>query len=269
MVEKIQMIPAVSGVEKVANTGRSPDANLRNENYKGLNIDRFGLSPDARNKVEWARAQFELNYQVLKSVNSANGYETTEEIFSFKGSYEFLQRASGGDWVSTAGEPVDEAATEEAAEQDQLTNLQDYFSPENTSQRMLDVALSFFGISEIARTEGDTEAARQNFSDFIGGAIDEGFRQARDILGDLPEDVSSGIEKTHSLVFAGLADFVKNGINPEKLRPGSVFDKIAAYREEAKAEIAARLKSSSTVSYNSSGEAQIAPPGNPNISTKG
>jgi hypothetical protein len=269
MVEKIQKITAVPGVEKVANSGRTPDANLRNENYKSLNIDRFGLSPDARNKVEWARAQFELNYQVLKSLNSANGFETTEEIFSFKGSYEFLQRASGGEWVSTAGAPVDETATEEAAEQDQLTNLQDYFSPENTAKRILDVATSFFGISEIAKAEGDTEAARQKFSDFIGGAINEGFRQARNILGDLPEDVSDGIDKTHSLIFSGLADFVKNGISPEKLRPGGVFDKIAAYREEAKAEIAARLKSSSTVSYNSSGEAKNAPATNPNISTKG
>lgn len=262
MVDKIQMVPtSLSGSEKAKNTGRSDS---KNELFKNLNVDQFGLSADARDKVLWARAQFELNYQVLRSVNSAQGFETTQETFSFRGSYEFLQRVSGGEMT-----PVEEAATEETAAEDQLTQLQNYFSPENTAQRILDVATSFFGISEIAKAEGDNEASRQKFADFIGGAINEGFRLARDILGDLPDEVSTGIEKTHSLVFTGLADFVKNGIATEKSRPGGVFEKIAAYREEAKAELAARLKSSSTISYNSSGETRNAPAKTPNISTKG
>jgi len=269
MVEKIQLVPgSLTGIDKAKTAGKSEGHGLKKGLLKNLDIDKFGLSADARDKVVWARSQFELNYQVLRSINSANGYETTEETFSFKGSYEFMQLSSGNETAPVAESAAD-APVEETAEQDMLASLQDYFSPENTAQRILDIATSFFGISEIAKAEGDTEAARQKFSDFIGSAIDEGFRQARDILGDLPENVSTGIEKTHSLVFAGLADFVKNGINPEKLRAGGVFEKIAAYREEARAEMAARLKSSSTVGYNASGEAQIASTTTPTISTKG
>ena len=269
MVEKVQRIPAVSAVEKVANSGSMPDANLRSELIKGLNVDRFGLSPDARNKVEWSRAQFEVNYQVIKSINSSQGYETTSELFSFRGSYEFLQKSSGGDWLPAAATENVDQKVDEAAEQDQLTYLRDYFSPENTAGRILDVALSFFGISEIAKSEGDTESARQNFSDFIGGAINEGFRQAREILGDLPEEIAGGIDKTHTLVFSGLEDFVKNGIDPDKTRSGGVFDKIASYREEAKVRLTSTFKSNASVSYDSSGEPHNAPSETPNLSTKG
>ncbi|MBU1105591.1 MAG: DUF5610 domain-containing protein [Candidatus Riflebacteria bacterium] len=266
MVEKIQLVPtSLSGAEKAKNTGKSDS---KNELFKNLNVDQFGLSSDARNKVLWARSQFELNYQVLKSVNSSQGFETTQETFSFKGSYEFLQRASGGETVF-AEETTGDAAVEGAAAEDQLTQLQDYFSPENTAQRILDVATSFFAISETGTAGGNNEASRQKFADFIGGAINEGFKQARDILGDLPEDVESGINKTNSLVFTGLADFVKNGINLEKSRPGGVFDKIAAYREEAKAQLASSSKSSSTISYNSSGSVQTTSNETPKISTKG
>jgi len=131
------------------------------------------------------------------------------------------------------------------------------------------VALSFYGISEIAKNEGNNEASRQKFSDFIGGAINEGFKQARGILGEMPENVAAGIDKTHKIIFSGLADFVKNGINPDKIRSGGVFDKIAAYREEGKAELTARIQSSRTVSYSSNGEAQTSSPKVSNLSTKG
>ena len=214
MVDKIQ-VNQVSHIDPTKSVGRSSESDPYKTPFKGLNVDQFGLSKDARNKVDWARAQFELNYQVLKSVNSSQGYETSQETFSFKGSYEFLQKASGAESTQYESSDADAAAVEESAANDQLSQLQEYFSPENTALRILDVATSFFGISETGLAEGNVEAARRKFADFIGGAINEGFSQARTILGDLPEDVGAGIDSTHSLVFAGLEDFVKNGIDPE------------------------------------------------------
>ncbi|MDD3147238.1 MAG: DUF5610 domain-containing protein [Candidatus Riflebacteria bacterium] len=276
MVDKIQLGSALqTGSDKGLKNRKAAGANEQSKSAGGLNVDKFGLSDDARNKVVWARAQFEVNYQVLKSVNSAQGYETTRETFSFKASQEFIQKASGE--VAAADEAIpsgeDNVATgnvEETPEHNQLTMLQEYFSPENTARRILDVATSFFGISEIARADGNTEAARRNFADFIGDAINTGFQQARSLLGELPEEVVSGIDKTHSLVFSGLEDFVSNGISAEKSASGGVFEKIAAYRQEAAA-MQATLKtdSSSKIGYNSSGEVLTGQPENQKIVTRG
>ena len=254
MVEKVQLSPTPLPVN-VNNNSKSADSASHSDPFKGLNIDQFGLSTDARNKVGWAKAQFELNYQVLRSVNSSQGVETSQETFSFKSSYEFLQKASGGNDVQAGPE----STVENTAEQDALAKLQEYFSPENTAKRILDVATSFFGVSETGQTLGNNEAARQKFADSIGGAINQGFSQARDILGKLPDDVSAGIDKTHSLVFSGLADFVKNGIPPEKSQSGGVFEKIAAYRQEAALNSQRLVKSSTGGSYNANGDVQNTP----------
>jgi len=256
MVEKINRIAPTSPLIAV---GENKTASERNNMFQTLLLDKLGLSNDAQNKVLWAKAQFEANYQVLRSINSSQNLATSQEFFAFKASYEFLQNASGGESLKIS---------DENNEGDTLTQLQDYFSPENTSQRILDVALSFFGASETFHKDGNNEASRKKFADFIGGAINTGFNQAREILGNLPGNITTGLEKTHSIVLAGLDDFVENGINPEKNRPGGVYEKIAAYRREASSKFNSLNNSSSSSSYNSSGEENF-PASSPTISKVG
>lgn len=281
MIDKLQMfLASLNGSDKTGKNAAAKNGKADNHNVGGLNADQFGLSEDARNKVIWANSQFQVNYQVLKSVNGANGYNTSEESFSLHASYRFLQMASGADEVSaqtetpssekTANEESGEVApADETSDDNLLTRLQEYFSPENTARRILDVATSFFSLSDAFKNGGDTEAARQTFADFIGGAIEQGFSAARGILGEIPEDVSAGIDKTHSLVFSGLEDFVSNGIDPEKATAGGVFDKIAAYREEGRARLGEVVRLSSGGSYNSSGEVQKSAPDSGKILTTG
>jgi len=252
MIDKIQsslISQLMESMTTKTESGSESSNSLTNNLFKGLNIDQFGLSDDAQQKVVWARSQFEVSYQVLKSVNSSQGLETSEETFSFKGSIEFLQKVSGEDAAETI---TDETTTE----QDILSKLQDYFSPEKTAQRILDVATSFFAASEVGQTEGNTESARRKFADFIGAAIDEGFKQAKNLLGDLPDKVAAGIETTHSTVFSGLEDFVKNGISTEKTQEGGVMDKILAYRMEITIKSDTITRTSTSTGYNAKGEAQ-------------
>lgn len=263
MVEKIQ--PSTSLFANLPK-GTSKSGYEKNDPFRGLNLDKLGLSEDAKNKVMWARSQFEVNYQAFNSMNSANGEQTFQESFSFKASYEFLQMASGREPIA-APASTDETATQDP-EQDALTSLQEYFSPENTAQRILDMATSFFSYSKVGQEQGNTEASRKTFADFIGGAINTGFQQARDILGELPEDILTGISKTHSLVFSGLEDFIKNGIDPEKAQAGGIYDKIAAYRK-SRVSVASTSKSSSTVSYDAKGDTKNTPVDSPKLSTKG
>ncbi len=281
MIDKLQMfLASLNGTDKTGKNSAAKNGKADNPMIGGLNADQFGLSEDARNKVILANSQFQVNYQVLKSVNSANGYSTTEENFSLHASYRFLQMASGADDVAANGAaPVSEGAAseetgevapdEETAENNLLTRLQEYFSPENTARRILDVATSFFSLSDAFKNGGDTETARQSFADFIGGAIEQGFSSARATLGDLPDTVSAGIDKTHSLVFSGLEDFVKNGIDPQKSIPGGVLEKIAAYREEGRTRLGEVFKLTSGGSYNSSGEIQKTAPDSGKIVTTG
>ena len=241
MLDKIQttlssLLPSSSTTGQASSTGsKTPDP------FSALNLDSLNLSKDAQNKITWARAQFQLNYQVLSSMNTANGVETTQQSFSFQASYEFLERSTGRDpsasplsfFQQLGGAENQDKTTEAESGQNLLSALKDYFSPEKTAERILDVALSFYPSSDAAQQEGEEATKRKSFADFIGGAIKEGFSQARTILGALPEDVSKGIDTTFDLVTSGLEDFVTNGVNPEKLQPGGVMEKIASYRQEA------------------------------------
>lgn len=269
MVEKVSVLnPSLAS--NVGLTNRSSAADLLNtanqsrnaDPFKSLDLDQLNLSDDARQKVTWARSQFELSYQVIRSLNTANGAETTEEFFSFKGSYEFLQKTSGRDPIIPVSEitpKTTQTAETTSAEKDALAKLQEYFSPEKTAERILDVALSFYGVSETAQNSGESEATRKTFADFIGNAIEEGFSQARTVLGTLPEDIEAGVGKTHSLIFTGLENFVKNGISLEKLAPGGVMEKIVAYRLEAAQNMEQIKKSYAPNGYNSRGEPQEPP----------
>ncbi|HNV71837.1 MAG TPA: DUF5610 domain-containing protein [Candidatus Ozemobacteraceae bacterium] len=281
MVDKVSVLnPANAGT--IGSSHRASAADLlqvanqsqRSDPFKGLNLDQLTLSDDARQKIVWARTQFELSYQVIRSLNTSQGERITEESFSFSGSIEFLQRVSGRDPVVLADPTAQpEAGASEdlnsTTSADALSALQEYFSPEKTAERILDVALSFFGVSETQAASGNTPASRQTFADFIGKAIEEGFTQARSLLGQLPEAVETGVSKTHSLVFDGLADFVQNGINPEKLAPGGVMEKIARYRREATENMDQIRKTTSAGGYNARGEPAEPSDKTPNVSRLG
>ncbi|HNW35315.1 MAG TPA: DUF5610 domain-containing protein [Candidatus Ozemobacteraceae bacterium] len=222
-------------------TGTSSAESGLPDMLKEMGIDGIQLSPDATRSLQYSKAQFEMNYQTMKSVNSANGIETSELTFSFSASFEFLQNISGGSPVAKGdptettnadgSEQTESAGSESSGETDLLAKLKEFFSPEKTAQRILDFALHFFPMSSYGK-EGNTEDTRQNFSDFIGKAIQTGFDQAFQILGNIPGEVKSTADKTHDLVFQGLDNFVKNGLAPEKSAGGVLFERIEAYRLE-------------------------------------
>ena len=87
-------------------------------------------------------------------------------------------------------------------------------SPEATANRIADFAIGAFerwlnnhkGLAE--------DDARKQFADFIGGAIQQGISEARDILGSLSAlspDVNTNIDTTWQIIQDRLNDFVANG----------------------------------------------------------
>lgn len=198
-------------------------------------LDQVELSPETAFSLRYARAQFQVNYQVIRSINTANGTETQQFSFSFHASVEYLQATSGQ-------APADlGAAVEGAAGADPLQRLRAFFSPEKTAERILDFALSFFPLSSHFKEGGDIEDNRQAFADFIGKAIQKGFDEALGILGKLPDPVQENIDQTHKIVFDGLQDFVQNGLAPAKVDAGGIYATIQAYRLEITARMEYRI----------------------------
>ena len=86
-------------------------------------------------------------------------------------------------------------------------------SPEATSERIVQMSTAFFDAYYSTRQDMPLEEALKSFVEVIGGGIDQGFKEARDILGGLKVlegDIAGNIDKTYDLVQQGLQSFVEN-----------------------------------------------------------
>lgn len=87
------------------------------------------------------------------------------------------------------------------------------FSPQATADRIVSMSTAFFGRYAENHPEKDMETALNDFVKLIGGGIDKGFAEARQILDGLKVlegDIASNVDKTYELVQAGLKAFVEN-----------------------------------------------------------
>jgi|GEM_PF-3208621 len=103
--------------------------------------------------------------------------------------------------------------------------LDDYFGPKATSERIVDFAKTL--LDTLRAQEGEDMEKLKAFFDKLISAIDEGFREARKILGLLPEGISDMIDETY--------DRVMNGVDQLKDRlfdSGGVATRSASYYEE-------------------------------------
>ncbi len=89
-------------------------------------------------------------------------------------------------------------------------------SPEATAERIVSQSTAFFGAFQEQNPELSLEEALTKFTEVISGGVDQGFTEARNILGALQVlegDIASNIGKTYDLVQSGLAAFVENYSN--------------------------------------------------------
>ena len=93
------------------------------------------------------------------------------------------------------------------------------FGPQATADRIVSMSTAFFGRYAENHPEKDLETALNDFAQLIGGGIDKGFAEARQILDGLKVlegDIASNIDKTYELVQSGLKSFVDNYPRPDK-----------------------------------------------------
>ena len=83
-------------------------------------------------------------------------------------------------------------------------------SPEATADRIVSFSTGLFSLYQQQNPKLSEQEQLDKFIDVIGGGIDQGFSEARDILnglGVLEDDIADNIDKTYSLVQEGLAAF--------------------------------------------------------------
>jgi hypothetical protein len=96
---------------------------------------------------------------------------------------------------------------------DEIKGLPEYWNAENTSQRIVDFATSFLSMFQ---------GKGEDFLNMIKGAIEDGFSQAHDMLGDLPDPITKLVNNTHDLTMKKLDDWAAaNGIGAEQTDPAA------------------------------------------------
>ena len=121
--------------------------------------------------------------------------------------------------IDALGEYVDPVLGEGAIQEAYDSGLD--VSPEATAERIVSLSTAFIGAFKEQHPELEGGALVSRFLEVIGGGIEQGFTEARDILDGLDVlegDIASNIDKTYELVQQGLKDFSENFLNDQKLQ---------------------------------------------------
>ncbi|QYK13768.1 DUF5610 domain-containing protein [Shewanella rhizosphaerae] len=155
------------------------------------------VSEVAKNKTALAASKQLMNTAILEAqqeVNLSAGNEPMQLL------YKAAIEAINEELAPTMGEH----AIERAAAQGVDT------SPEATAERIVSFATQFFAIHQEQNSSMSFDEQLSSFMDIIGGAIDQGFDEAKDILSGLKVlegDIAAGVDKTYGLVQEGLQAF--------------------------------------------------------------
>lgn len=92
------------------------------------------------------------------------------------------------------------------------------YSPEATADRIVSFATQFFPLHQERNSKMSLDEQLESFMGIIGGAIDQGFGEATEILKGLQVfqgDIEKGVDSTYGLVQKGLQDFRDKIIPPK------------------------------------------------------
>jgi hypothetical protein len=93
------------------------------------------------------------------------------------------------------------------------------YSPEATAERIVAFSTQFFGAYQEQNPDMDEEESLASFVEIIRGGIEQGFGEAKDILGSLKVldgDIADNVDKTYELVQKGLQSFIDSFSDTEE-----------------------------------------------------
>lgn len=155
------------------------------------------VSEVAKNKTAHSTSKQLMNTAIISAQQEVNLSSSNEPMVLL---YRAAIEAINEELAPTMGENAIQNAYESGVDT----------SPEATADRIVSFATQFFTLHQEQNSNMDFDEQLNSFMDIIGGAIDQGFTEAKDILTSLQVlegDIESGVEQTYSLVQEGLAAF--------------------------------------------------------------
>lgn len=150
-------------------------------------MDYFDPSSKASQGFAYSKMQFSFQQNTMEYMETDTGFQYYQKDISIEISSEKFEAGS--------------------LDEDALNQLTDYFSPENTANRISNLATSFFPLYAQQNGLEDNTENRQQYVDFINPSIDKGYQQAIDEIGSMPDEMAAELSKTMDLVHENLNAF--------------------------------------------------------------
>lgn len=197
------MIDPINSLPLQRPTTTNSDSTDRSRKGKGISID--STSSDARLQSVKDSVSFSFN---LRGDLTALRDAVATVFEQVKQQLQTVYGMRGGD---PEADPSKYLPPENASAQE----LADFFSPENTANRILKFTTGFFNLYKANHTNSSEEENINKFSTLIGDAIKKGFKEAEKILGSYDElgQIGENIKRTYSLVMKELEDFRLTHLN--------------------------------------------------------
>ena len=143
-----------------------------------------------------------MQYQETSlSASGNNSKEDWQKVVDYlKSQYSDLKDGIMKSFLKDKGISLTDNTTTPVSTNNDIKGLPDYWNAENTSQRIVDFATSFYGMFK---------GSGSDFVSMMKDAIDKGFSMANDTTGDLPDAVSKLVGNTHDLAMQKLDDWAK------------------------------------------------------------
>ncbi|WP_299795947.1 DUF5610 domain-containing protein [uncultured Shewanella sp.] len=155
------------------------------------------VSEVAKNKTAYSTSKQLMNTAIISAQQEVNLSSTNEPMVLL---YRAAIEAINEELAPTMGENAIQNAYDSGVDT----------SPEATAERIVSFATQFFPLHQEQNSDMNFDEQLSSFMDIIGGAIDQGFDEAKDILSSLQVlegDIEAGVEQTYALVQEGLAAF--------------------------------------------------------------
>lgn len=172
----------------------SVDARMVAEYYSSKSLSFEYTSKDG-DTVSFSMESVEYSKSIMDVSANGNKDDMEKLINYIKDSYDQMRKDIIKGFLQSVGVEVPGNKKVKDAENTEPIQVPEEWNAQNTSQRIVDFAVSFYGIFEGSGDE---------FLSTIKAAVEEGFKQAREMLGELSDQVSGLIDDTYKLVMEKL-----------------------------------------------------------------
>jgi hypothetical protein len=185
-----------------------------------LNVDKYSMQFTSKDGDTVSVSMESVQYQKsLLQLDATGNSEDIQKILDYiKKEYEDMRTQIIKEFFKKADGKTDKI--KDVKETPELA-IPEYWNAENTSQRIVDFALKFYNAFT---------GAGEDFLAMIKDAIEKGFAEAKDILGNLPDPVSQLVSDTRDLVMQKLDKWAeeKGILNAPQNQNESIVESVTA-----------------------------------------